>query len=82
MGDSRARIAADGMLAADPLRSMTMSQQTPQPDPDQPDVPGQVPNPVRDPMPGRPEDPMIPPVHDPNTPGEPDRPEPQPDPRP
>jgi len=61
-----------------------MTPDTPRHDPGRrapdPDVPGQVPNPVRDPMPGRPEDPMIPPVHDPNTPGEPDRP--QPDPRP
>lgn len=48
----------------------------------QPEVPGQVPNPVRDPMPGRPVDPVIPPIHDPGTPGRPERPEPPPEPRP
>lgn len=63
---------------------MSPTSHTPgRPDPSRdPDVPGQVPNPVRDPMPGRPEDPMIPPVHDPDTPGKPERPEPQPDPQP
>lgn len=55
-------------------------QQSPDPrtDPQPPDreVPGQMPNPVRDPMPGQPIDPTIPPIRDPNTPDprrEPDR---------
>lgn len=46
-----------------------MSQQMPQPSsPSMPPTgPGEVPNPVRDPMPAQPVDPNVPPVRDPGT---------------
>ncbi len=55
---------------------MTLHSQNPDPNPNRPDpgpdrpdtdIPGQAPHPMRDPVPGQPTDPTIPPIRDPNT---------------